>query len=149
MSVDLSEAVLQRALSKVTPSQKQERPAPQSREINPTLLAILGALADGASTATLLKKGHREDNPLYAPLRGKPAATGAAVAGTGLAAVGLGKLIGKKFPGAAKALTANYAAQSIGLAGKNFEQTQNGVFGESSADAYRSAVMRGLQRSQE
>jgi hypothetical protein len=147
MPLDLSEAVLQRAMAQVEPAPERPRMvASGSGELDPTFMGILGALADGASTYALLKKGHAEDNQAFAPLKGHPAATGLAATGTGLVGVGLAKLLGKKWPGLSRALTANYAAQSIGLAAKNFDQTQQGWFGESSADAYRQAVTRALQR---
>jgi len=144
--LDLSEAVIRRALAQIAPPHAPQTPRPSSpREAPAGLMGILGAAADGASTYALLKKGYAEDNAAFGPLKGHPAATGLAAAGTGLAGVGLAKLLGKKWPKVGEALSANYAAQAIGIAGKNAEQMQQGAFGKSSVDDYRDAVLRGMR----
>lgn len=113
-------------------------------ELNPTLLSILGSLADGVSTYNFMRQGGLEDNSLYQSLSGSPIGTGLAVAGTGLAELGLSRLLGKKFPGLAKTLLANQAAQRIGLAGENFAQPTNRK--ESSIDSYNRAVTREISK---
>lgn len=139
----LTQEVLQRMMRDTPAAVRRDE---SSRDVSPTLLAALGSLADGASTYALLRKGYAEDNPLFRPLGGHPAATGLGVVGANLAGVGLAKLLGKKWPRAGRALMANHAGATMGLAGKNIEHLGDG-FSESSADSYRKAVMAALSRA--
>lgn len=143
MPLDLSEAVLQRALAQVEPQAPARPPKTAGRtDLNSTLLAILGAGADGASTYHLMRQGSSEDNAIFAGR--SPATTGLAVAGSGVAQAGLTHLLGKKFPKLAKALMGNQAGLSIGLAAENFARPTGRA--ESSMNTYRKAVAAAMAR---
>lgn len=90
----------------------------QQNDLSPTLLALLGAAADGASTYGFLKSGTgKEGNRALSGM--SPLGAGIGAASSGLAGVGLAKLLGKKFPKLADALIANQGARQIGLAAEN------------------------------
>jgi uncharacterized membrane protein YebE (DUF533 family) len=146
MPLDLSDAVVQRAVAQVAPvvPVAPARTPAARREPNPSLLALLGSLADGASTAYLLKRGGGEDNAMLRGLQGKPGLTGLAVAGGGLAQAAVTHLIGKKFPKLGRAAMANQGATQIGLAAENFSRPTGRS--ESSIDTYRQAVVRAMTR---
>lgn len=110
----------------------------QQTTLSPTAASIIGALADGASTYSFLKRGTGvEDNAMFGGLKGKPLATALSAAGTGLAAPLLGKLLKGKLPkGVIDALVANMGARTLATAGANFD----GLEGESSFDQVTKAL---------
>jgi hypothetical protein len=116
-------------------------PQMPSGPLNPTWLSVLGSIADGASTAHFLSRGGREDNPLYRGLRGKPWATGLAVAGTGLGELAIARVLEKTWPKLGRVLTSMHAAERIGLAGENVSRPRG-----SSSAAYRDAVLRAMRK---
>ena len=122
----------------VAAEQMQERFAPDAvesapqGELSPSLLAALGAAADGASTYRFLKKGTgREDNAMFSSaLHEKPALTGLIAAGTGLAGPLLGKALKGKLPkGIIEAIVANLAARTTAAAGMNIQGGADGFTG--------------------
>jgi len=106
--------------------------------MNPSLAAILGSLADGASTYNFLKSGSGVENNAMFAGSGGPAKTAMTAAGTGLMAPLLGKLLKNKLPsGLIDAIVGNMGAQSMGAAGANFDG-----FGESSFDQVNNSITR-------
>lgn len=140
----LRDEVIQRAMASMSPPAIVEpaRPAAPTKD-HSTLLGVLSALADGASTAHLMKKGGVEGNAIYGQPQ-SPMKTGLAVAGSGLADVAAMHLLGKKFPKLAKMLGAQTTAHRIGLAGENVAREGWRPNGGSSIDAYHAKVMRAM-----
>lgn len=136
------------------------------RGLTPSMLALLGAAADGTSTYGFLKQSqnhqaqipflpkssgpiHHEDNAMYGLLKNNPVATGLSVAGTGLiGAILARKILGKRFPKIADALIANQGANQIGLAGRNIGGA-GFVNGQpaSSAESYNDSITQAIRRS--
>lgn len=118
-------------------------PIGQGRELDPSLLLLLGAAADGATTANFLRgTTHVEDNAMFRGLNGNPLTTGLAVAGTGVATVLAHKLLARKLPHLAKMLTANQAAERIGLAGRNISPDGRTSGNESLTRSITQAIRR-------
>jgi hypothetical protein len=114
--------------------------SPSQTTLNPTVAAILGAVADGASTYNMLKRGSMvEDNAMFSGI-GSPAATGLAAAGTGLAVPLLARLLKGKLPkGIIDPIVANMGARTLGVAGSNFDGG-----GVSSFDQLNNAITRNV-----
>ncbi len=124
------ELIAQMVKRQVGVEQMQERfapevveSAPESKPLSPSLMAALGAAADGASTYRFLKQGTApEDNTIFGGLDGHPAFTSLAATGTGLAVPLIGKLLQNKLPkGLIEAIGANMGARTLGVAGANFD----------------------------
>lgn len=116
MPLDLEGPLTQELLMRQTqkPPQQEER-----ESLSPTVMALLGSAADGASTYKFMKEGRlSEDNAMLAGHG--PLVTGLSAAGTGLAGIGLSKLIGMKYPKIGNALLANLAGQQLGVGLQNF-----------------------------
>lgn len=117
---------------------RPQSPPQRPSEMSPETLALLGGLADAASTYTFLKQGAgTESNAMYRPLKNKPLATGLAVAGTALGAKGLRHLFRKKAPGLVNALAANQGAMQLGLGAANIDDVR-----ASSDDQWMEALKR-------
>lgn len=110
-------------------------PAASQTELDPSLMAVLGAAADGLSTYQFLKRGTaQEDNAMFGGLENKPGLTAMSVTGTGLAAPLLGKLMKKKLPqGLIDAIVANIGGRSLAAAGANFDGAREPSFTQMSA----------------
>lgn len=94
--------------------------------ISPEKLLKIGGLIDAISTYTFLKKGSgTEENPLLAPMRGNPLATGAAVGGVSLAVQEVSKLLGKKWPKLNDAFRANQGGLQLFSGVTNFDNRKN------------------------
>lgn len=110
---------------------RQAKEAPSkpdpSKPLSTTMAALLGSAVDGASTYNFMRNGSMvEDNAALGMFGKSPLATGLAAAGTGLAGIGLSKLIGMKYPKLANILLANQAAQQMGMGTQNFARPVNG-----------------------
>jgi hypothetical protein len=139
--LEIRDAVIQRALEQMRQPYAETQQA-QPRELNPTLLAMLGSVADGASTYRTMKRGNREDN---AALQGmSPTGTALSAMGSGLLGAGVSHLIGQKWPKVGRALAGNLGAHQIGIAANNLGPLGPG---QSSIHTYHDAVMRALREN--
>lgn len=128
MADELKTLMVERALQQqaMKPSTYETRSAPvRPTTMAPETLALIGGLADAASTAVLLKRGGVELNPMYARLHNNPVTTGLAVAGSSLAMKGMRHLLRKKVPWLADALAANQGAMQLGLAAANVQMPRS------------------------
>jgi hypothetical protein len=164
----LIDDLVKRQIEHDTATRTATHQSSDARKIDPSLLAVIGAAADGASTYKFLSDrkaaqqvpagwqvpmapfpgmkyaGGGEDNPLYRPLENHPLATGLAVAGTGVLTTTLiNRVLRKHFPKIADTLLANQGANQIGLAGKNVGPDAP----EGSAESYNRSVTQAIRRS--
>lgn len=128
----------------VDPPARQSSPQTSaSQPMRPESMALVGGLADAASTYAMLQSGTgREGNPLYAGLHDNPIATGAGVVGSVLVNKLIRALVRKKFPGLADAMAANQGREQLGLAAANTAHSLNGPPYMSSQDDYLNAMSR-------
>lgn len=147
----LIDDLVQRQIRQNEQKQQEAQQPAEGHDIDPSLLAVLGGVADGASTYNFLRQGSGvEGNKMYGSLNGSPLKTGLSVAATGLAGVGIAKLLAKKFPKIANAMLANQAATQIGYAGKNISPDMlNGHRTSSSTESYNNSVTQAIRRSHE
>lgn len=136
------------AQEQFTAPPKGESATRQNRsELDPSLMTLLGSLADGASTYTFMRQGRDEDNALYHKMgvTHSPIATGAMVAATGpLLELGIKKVLGKRFPSLARALSSQHAAQRVAIAAENFSRN-TGRKPESSGTSVDKAITHAIQ----
>jgi hypothetical protein len=96
--------------------------APEAKPIAPELAAMLGNVADAASTYSFLKAGtSTEGNAMYKGMGDKPLATSMSVLGSGLASQAVRAILrhaGQKK--LADTLAGVQGGQQMGLAGNNF-----------------------------
>jgi hypothetical protein len=121
---------------------KSESPRSTSpTPLHPGLVSLLGALTDTASTYRFMKRGEHEDN---AAVKGmSPEALAATGVASAIGMQGLRKLLSKKFPRAADAIAANQGALQLGYGINNLVDLRGQ---SSSADVYRTALIRALQQ---
>lgn len=131
MPINIDPAIIESLVQRETQADQMRKrfapeaaaPAPYST-LNPELSAILGSVADGASTYNFMKRGSgREDNAMLGGAGG-PAATGMAAAAPGLIAAIAGRLLKNKLPGELiDSILGNLGASQMGLAGNNMNLT--------------------------
>jgi hypothetical protein len=109
-------------------------PAIDVEPINPELGAVVGGLADAASTFSFLKRGTgKEGNAMWNGAKNSPGKTAAGVAASSLAAAGLRHLLRKKGHGKLADLIAGImGGQQVGLAAQNAHHDSRGGFNSSS-----------------
>lgn len=147
----LAQELLKREIAKDPNQYKapmaESRPAPE-RKLSPGMLAVLGGIADTASTYAFAKTGQgREDNPALAGIK-SPGKLAVASMGGLLASRLAAKLLGKVSPAAADALSANLGAEQLGLAVTN-TNIAAGKKGVSAFDTYHNTLLRHQKRTSE
>lgn len=137
---DLIDELINREMMKERFAPRPEPTQQPQGELNPTLLALLGAGADAASTYKFLKTGEGvEDNPAHA---GKgPAGTAFSVLQGNLGELLLARVLAKKFPKLGDTLTGQFGARGIGLAGANLDGLR-----ESSHKQINTALTKNIQK---
>ncbi len=139
MPLDIDPALIEQLVQRQA---MVERFAPQPAlaslppgELPPSLMAALGAVADGASTYQFLKQGTgTEDNAMFSGANNKPAMTALTVAGTGLAVPLAGRLLRNTLPKSLiDAIVANIGGRSIAAAGSNLDGLRESSLAQSQA----------------
>jgi hypothetical protein len=139
---DLAEELLQRELAahpeRFAPEPRRSPDGPSRPMLSPEQLALVGGVADAASTYYFLKRGMgAEGNRLLGATNSQPVQT-AMGALLGMAGTKVARdLIRKKFPAVADALAANQGAQQLALAVTNIDPSKPASMRE-----YRAAMTR-------
>lgn len=134
----INELVKREAMKeRFAPKQPEPRIVPEG-SVNPTLLAILGAIGDGATTYRFLKNGTAaEDNAMLQGMG--PVGTGLAGAGSGIGTALAGRLLKGKLPQSLiDAIVSNMGAHQTVMTGT----ASNGTNGEGAFKAARRVLSK-------
>jgi hypothetical protein len=121
------------------------------KPLHPEALAVVGGLADAASTYSFLKRGTGvETNAMYLGLNNSPAKTAAGVAG-GTAAMMAARALLRKLgmSRVADLIAGAQGSHQIGLAAQNAQYDAAGAFPAGSEDIVRSKVQTAMTRRRE